>query len=190
MNKEDNNRGFGDFETKGPGSSGLIQLALSQGLKLGGIFFLQALSLLLYRLGFLSSILFLLGVIAIPIFIYRIGISFRDNYLNGYARYFQVAGYLSWTYLASLIVAFLAFYLSFTILWNDTDFLMLMEESLSVFEELAGQNDTYKASLEVLRNMTSFRLARSLVFNALFNGLIYIYIISIFIKKKPSIPII
>ena len=154
------------------------------GLWLGCCYIAQALALLLYRFGIISTLLFVAGFVAVPVVIYKIGTWYRDLTKGGYARYLEVTGYLSWTYLASLMVAFLAYFVAFSLLLKDATFIGMMEESLSMLQEMTKDIDGYQEALGQLRGLTPVRIAWTVVFNMIVQGLLYIYIVSIFIKRN------
>lgn len=70
-------------ETEGYQLESMFQLSLS-GLLIGTSFVIQAIALLLYNGGVISSILFMAGAIGVPINLYRLGKRYRDNYRGGY----------------------------------------------------------------------------------------------------------
>lgn len=154
------------------------------GLWLGCCYIAQALALLLYRFGIISTLLFVAGFVAVPVVIYKVGTRYRDLTKGGYARYLEVTSYLSWTYLASLMVAFLAYFVAFSLLLKDATFIGMMEESLNMLQELTKDIDGYEEALSQLRGLTPLRIAWTVVFNMIVQGLLYIYIVSIFIKRN------
>lgn len=164
----------------------VLQHALAEGLKVGCLFLLQGISLLLYRWGIISSLLFIIGFIGIPILLYRMGVQLRDNSYGGYIKYMQVVSYLSWIYIASLVVAFLSYYVSCYILFNDPNFTAMLEESLEMLQEIAQNNEQYAMAIKAIQSITPIQLAWNIILNAFVNGVIYIYIIALFIKRKPE----
>lgn len=163
----------------------MSQIAMRNGLRLGLLFVLLALSLLMYQWGILAVGLFLSVGIAIPIFIVVLGIQYRDKYLGGYASYVQLVAYLSWVYLLSMILLFLSHYFTFRVLFSDPTFVGMMEQSAEMVEQILQNN----ADIETLRTsydlMTPLRVATNITTSALFFGIIYVYIIALFIRKKP-----
>ncbi|WP_297719073.1 DUF4199 domain-containing protein [uncultured Porphyromonas sp.] len=162
----------------------LREQSLRDGLWLGCCYIAQALALLLYGYGIISTLLFLAGFVAVPVVIYKVGTRYRDFLRGGYARYLEVTSYLSWTYMASLLVAFLAFYVAFSLLLRDATFIAMMEVSLKLFEEMTKDIEGYKEAMSQMRDLTPLRIAWTVVFNMIVQGLLYIYIVSIFIKRS------
>lgn len=174
-------------ETEGYQLESMFQLSLRSGLLIGASFVIQAIALLLYNGGVISSILFMAGAIGVPINLYRLGKRYRDNYRGGYVRYLELTNFLTWTFLASLVIAFLAFYISTSILFSDSTFISMMEESIELLTQMSQETDaTYQEGLKLLRNITPLQLTWSLIANILVQGFIYIYIISLFIKRQPE----
>lgn len=160
-----------------------MTLAMQNGLKLGGLFALQAVSMLLYKFGIISSLLFLGAFIAVPIYLVILGNQFRDNQLGGQIRYTQAVGYLSWSYLFSLIVAAIVFFVAFTILFNDVYFLNMMEENIITLENILADTPNGDEMMASIRNLTPRSVTIQTIVSALFFGVIYIYIVGIFIKR-------
>lgn len=182
MNQQD---GHNPIDDSNRGANSFSQMAMRDGLKIGMFFILQCVAMLLYQLGIFASLLFIASIIAVPIIIYRIGVKLRDEHRGGYIRYMQAVGYLSWSYTFAMIVAFLGFYLTSRQLFSDPIFTSMMEDSLELFKELSKQSGSDSTeALSALSSITPLRFAGTMTMNALFNGLIYIYIIGLFLKSK------
>lgn len=161
-----------------------MNLAMQNGLKLSLFFGIQAISMLLFRFGFISSILFLIGFIALPINIVLLGAQYRDQHLGGKIRYFQAVGFLTWSYMFSLIIGAVLFFIVFTIIFNDTNFLSMMDESILIMEELLKNTQQSTDIIHSIRMLTPKTMTLQFVISALFFGTIYIYIVGIFIRRK------
>lgn len=161
-----------------------MNLAMKNGLKIGVIFVVQAISMLLYRWGIISSLLFLMAFAAVPIYLVILGNQFRDNQLGGQIRYFQAVGFLSWSYIFSLILGAIAFYFAFNILFRDLNFLNQFEENISLLEELLAGREGSEEIIASARNLTPWLMTSQFVVSALFFGVIYIYIVGIFIRRS------
>lgn len=175
-----------DRETGKVRMRALREQSWRDGLWLGCCYIAQALALLLYGYGIISTLLFLAGFVAVPVVIYKVGTRYRDLARGGYARYLEVTSYLSWTYMASLLVAFLAYYVAFSLLLRDATFIEMMETSLKMFQEMTKDMEGYNEAMDQMRDLTPLRIAWTVVFNMIVQGLLYIYIVSIFIKRNQS----
>ena len=82
------------------------------------------------------------------------------------------------------MVAFLAYFVAFSLLLKDATFIGMMEESLNLLQEMTKDIDGYQEALSQLRGLTPLRIAWTVVFNMIVQGLLYIYIVSIFIKRN------
>lgn len=161
-----------------------MNLAMQNGLKLSALFGIQALSMLLYRFGFISSLLFIFGFVAVPVYIVLLGNQYRDKYLSGRIRYFQAVGFLTWCYLFSLIIATVIFFVVFTILFRDSYFLNMMDESILVMEDILQNSQKSTEIINSIRMLTPKSMTFQFAISALFFGTIYIYIVGIFIRRK------
>ena len=158
---------------------------LYDGLKVGAFFALQALSLLLYRWGLFSTLLLIIGFVAVPVLLYRLTVQMREKTLEGYIRYMQAVSYMSWVYMASLVVAFLCFYFVSYLLFNDPVFISQVEQALELLQSMSAQGKEISAAMmEVMRGVTPIQMAGNIILNAFVNGMIYIYIVCLFIKRR------
>ncbi|MDD7437729.1 MAG: DUF4199 domain-containing protein [Bacteroidales bacterium] len=164
---------------------GFFQLAMNEGLSLGLLFVAQAGALLLYRLGIFSTLLLLAAIVGVPIALYLKGIRFRDHHMDGNVGYMPIVGYLSWSYLFALGIGFISYFVVTYILFRDPTFIAMMEESFGLFAEIAKQNGAqYEEAIASIKNITPLRISSTIAIQALFFGLIYIYIIGLFIKRS------
>ena len=162
-----------------------LQLAMYDGLKVGLLFMAQAIALLLYQLGSLSSLLLLASIIGVPVMLYILGVRFRDHQMGGSIRYIHIVSYLSWTYIFAIGIGFLSYFIATTLLFKDPTFVETMEKSFEIVTEIVQQNMAQDGeAMASLRNITPVRVSGAIAMQALFNGLIYIYIIGLVIKKS------
>lgn len=173
------------FRKEVEGRKVFLQLAMYDGLKLGLLFVAQAGALLLYKQGIFSSLLLLAAIVGVPIMLYLLGVGFRDREMGGTIRYMQVVSYLSWAYMTAVGIGFIAYFLVTYILFSNPTFIAMMEQSYELLAEIARQSGAeYEEALATIRNITPLRFAGTIAIQALFNGLIYIYIIGLFIKRS------
>lgn len=157
---------------------------MKNGLKLGTLFVIQASAMLLYRQGAVSSLIFLISFIAIPIYHAVLGIRYREKNLGGFISYRHAVGYLLAIYIFALILGTIAYIVIFYILFNDPYFIEMMEQSVVMMEEILGDSAKGIDLAEEMRGLTPKLIASQYMTTALFFGIIYIYIISIFIRKS------
>ena len=157
---------------------------MQDGLQIGLLFVLQALSLLLYKWGLISTLIALCTLIGVPVRLYQLGKRYRDEYLDGEASYLQVVSHLSLTYLFSLILGMVAFYFALTFLARDMQFLSMLEESFQEVESMLREMGQKVDTLEVLKDLTPRTLTIQICSNACITGLLYIYFIALFIRRK------
>lgn len=161
-----------------------LQLAMSDGLSIGLLFIVQTLSLLLYKTGAIASLLLVASLLGIPILLFIKGIQFRERQMNGAVRYMHVVGYLSWAYMFAVAIGFIAYFLVTNILFRDAEFIAMMEQSFELTSEMTNKYwPQYKEAIASIRNITPMKISGAIAIQSLFHGLIYIYIIGLFIKR-------
>ena len=92
---------------------------------------------------------------------------------------------MSRVYMASLVVAFLCFYFVSYLLFNDPVFISQVEQALELLQSMSAQGKEMSAAMmEVMRGVTPIQMAGNIILNAFVNGMIYIYIVCLFIKRR------
>lgn len=162
-----------------------FQQTMTDGLQIGQLFVAQAVALLLYRFGIISSVLLLTAIFLVPLMLYQKGTTYRDLHMGGIIGYWEIVKYLSWTYLFAVIIGFVSYFLACYILFSNPEIMEVMEESIALATSIAKHYSISSLdTIESIKNITPLKLTSSIALNSLFNGLIYIYIISLFIKRS------
>lgn len=162
----------------------LMSISMQDGLQVGLLFVLQALSLLLYQWGIISTLIALVAFVGVPIRLYQLGKQYRDGHLGGVASYLQVVSHLSLTYIFGLILGTVAFYFSLAFLARDPHFLEMMETSFAQMEVMLRDMGQDVAQMDILRSLTPKTLTLQISTNAFITGLLYIYFIALFIRRR------
>lgn len=164
-------------------SSALLQSAMRSGVEVGMFFLLQAASFLLYRWGLLSSLLFLVGFVMVPVMLVVVTLRHKRRQNQRTMRYMEAVGYMMWSYLFALIIATLSFYISSHLLLHDPAFIELLEQSMEILSQVTQDDATTGAMREQLMGITPRSFTISSISSALFFGLIFIYLSAIFVRR-------
>lgn len=163
----------------------LFNVSMNSGAKLGLVFVVQALSLLLFQLGFVASILYTAALIAIPVLLVVYANGYRDRFHGGTIRYMQAVTFMLWTYLFATLIAAVAYFIVFYLLFQNPHFIQIMDESMALVTNLLGDDQVAKEqALAVFSRLSPKSMTFQMATSSLFFGLIYIYIAAIFVKRS------
>ena len=158
--------------------------AMRSALVVGVGFLLQALAVLTFQWGFVSSLLYLVGLVLVPILLYITGKRYFDTQVTGPIPYLSAAAYLFWTFLLSLIIAALVYYIAFYFMFRNP----AITEALSQSMEMIGsmmEDDAMRTQLaDSYAQMTPKSMTLSTCSTFFFFGTVYVYIIAIFLRRS------
>ena len=158
--------------------------AMRSALVVGVGFVLQALAVLTFQWGFISSLLYILGLVLVPILLYITGKRYFNTRVTGPIPYLSAAAYLFWTFLLSLIIAALVYYIAFYFMLRNP----AITEALSQSIEMLGsviEDDAMRTQLaDSYAQMTPKSMTLSTCSTFFFFGTVYVYIIAIFLRRS------
>lgn len=161
-----------------------VRHMMRYGFVLGLFMSLQFLSLLLYDFGIIAQLIHVGMFLAIPVLIVVLARHFRRNVRGDVMSYLEAVGFLLGTYLFAMIINFLAYYVGFSILLADPEWMGLMEQFVDLWIRQSPQATSEE--IDIVRSilyMTPKQLAKQLATTAMFLGFVYIYIVAFFVKK-------
>lgn len=145
---------------------------------------LQFLSILLYKIGALSALLYVGLFFCIPVLIVALARHYRRQVRNDSMTYMEAVGFMMGTFLFAMIPTILAYYLGFSRLMSDPVWLETIQTLVDTWISQSPQAS--EEEIEALRgmlHMTPRQLATQFAATAMFLGMIYIYIAAFFVKK-------
>lgn len=162
----------------------MFYVAMRSGFWIGVLFAFQAFAPFLRVYTGLSFIIYIGTGIAIPVFLVLFAIRYRDRYLGGTIRYAQAVNFMMWCYLFAMIIATLAYYISYYYLFRDPQFVADLEASFSMMNE-AFKNTNADIDLKsVLALMNPKSATLEIVTVYMIFGVIYTYIAGLFVKRS------
>ena len=157
--------------------------AMRSALFVGIGFVLQALALVFWRLGLLSSLLYLVGLILVPVLLFVRAKNHFEVEAPGPVPYLTASAYLFWTLMLSLIIAALVLYGAFYLLLHDPAFLETLEQTMTQMEALVADKEMAESLREAFAGMTPKSMTLNTTGSYFFFGTVYVYIAAIFLRK-------
>lgn len=158
--------------------------AMRSALVVGSGFLLQALAIFLFEWGLISTMLYFIGLVAVPVLLYTTAKKYFDTQVTGAVPYLSAAAYLFWTFLLSLIIAALAYYGAFYAMFRNPAVLDAMSQSLEALKGMATDKAMLDQMNETYSTMTPKSMTLSTCSTFFFLGIVYVYIIALFLRRK------
>ncbi len=161
-----------------------FQESMNAGAKIGLVFVLQALSLLLFASGLIGSLIYLASFVAIPILLVVYANRHRDQYHGGEIRYIQAVNFMLWTYLFANLISAVTYFVVFYFLFQSPSFAQAIDQSANMTMILFKDDPEVKNQLLLsISQLTPRSMTVQMTSFSLFLGMIYIYIAAIFVKR-------
>lgn len=163
----------------------LFQASMNTGAKLGLIFVVQALSLLLFQAGSIASIIYLIALLAVPVMLVVYANRYRDRYQAGSIRYMQAVSFMLWTYLFATLIAAVAYWIVLYFLFQNPQFIQMMEGSMELMTNLLQDDpEVQDQVVSAFSRLSPRSMTLQMITSSLFFGLIYIYVAAIFVRRS------
>ena len=157
--------------------------AMRSALVVGTGFVLQALSIMLFQLGLISTFLYFLGLAAVPVLLYTTAKRFFRTQVVGPVPYLSAAAYLFWTFLLSLIIAALAYYTAFYVMFRNPVVMDAMAQSMETMKGLVTDKAMMDQITEAYSMMTPKSMTLSTCGTFFFFGTVYVYLVALFLRR-------
>ena len=180
-NSEDRPRGVSDQRG---GFNAYFNSAMHNALIVGIGFVVQGIALMLFRWGFISSLLYLVGLVAVPILLYTTSKRYFRTQVEGPVAYLSAAAFVFWTFILSLIIAALVYYGTFYYLLNSTTFVGMLQESMAQIKEMVVDQAMLQELEASYSQLTAKSITLSMCGTFFFFGTVYAYIIALFFRRS------
>lgn len=160
-----------------------IHHAMQVGIYIGLSFALTAVSWFFFHTPLIQGLLALAGFIGVPTLMILGAIKYRDQVLDGHIPYLRAVGFMTWSYLFGMIISLLSFYIVFTVLFHNPEFMRTFEDSIGLFLQMVqdtGMRENYEKAMS---GLTPRIIALNLATSQLFFGLIFMYIAALFVRR-------
>lgn len=158
---------------------------LRSGLWLGSVMSLQFLSILLYEMGGLAALVYLVLTICVPALMVVLARRYRREYKGDVMTYAEAVVTMSGMYLLAMIVALVAYYIGYSVLWADPKWMGMMADFIEQWvQQSPSASESEIESLRGLLSTTPKQLALQTALSAMFLGMMYIYIAAFFVRKS------
>ena len=147
-------------------------------------FVLQALGIVTFQWGLLSTLISFVGLVAVPVLLYMVPKRYFDTRVSGPIPYLSAAAFTFWTFILSLIVAALVYYMAYYYVLYYTEMPMLLKESMEQIAALVNDKQAAKEMMDGFSQMTPKSMTLSTCSTFFFLGTIYVYFIAIFLRRK------
>ena len=147
-------------------------------------FLLQGLALVTFRWGLVSSLLYFLGLLAVPVLLYVVGRNYFREKVTGPVPYLTAASFLFWTLLLSLIVAALIYYGAFYFLLNNPVFGEMLDQSMTQLESFISDRAVLEQMEASYAGLTAKSMTLSTCGTFFFFGTVYVYLIALFFRRS------
>lgn len=158
--------------------------AMRSALVVGIGFVLQALAITLFQWGLISTFLYFLGLVAVPVLLYTTAKKFFGTQVTGPVPYLSAAAYLFWTFLLSLIIAALVYYMAFYIMFRNPAVMDSLAQSMEAMKSFVTDKAMLDRMTEAYSTMTPKSMTLSTCSTFFFFGTVYVYIIALFLRRS------
>lgn len=182
--RQSDDRPMSDYGGGGTNFRAYFNHAMRSATIVGVGFLVQGVALLMYRFGLISTLLYFVGLVLVPVLIATTGKKYFDTQVVGPIHYLSAAAYLFWTFILSLIICTLVYYGAFYFLFRDPVFGEMMSKNMEIMREVVRDKALLEEMEESYAMMTPKTMTMSVSSFFFFVGTVYVYILAIFFRRS------